>query len=128
MLACSKYKGFSKSLYKMSSAGKNRSFSISVTRESSTFILQYIVVLISTTEPENMSPQLHLGVKLSPMLVFGSRNCVQAAIPIVIYYRNRRLDAVLGAKNQPRRQLHVQVELGAHILGFGSTNEYYDIL
>ena len=97
MLPCSKYKGFSKSLYKMSSAGKNRSFSISVTRESSTFILQYIVVLISTTEPENMSPQLHLGVKLSPMLVFGSRNCVQAAIPIVIYYRNRRLDAVLGA-------------------------------
>ena len=84
MLACSKYKGFSKSLYKMSSAGKNRSFSISVTRESSTFILQYIVVLISTTEPENMSPQLHLDVKLSPALVFGSQNCVQPTIPIVI--------------------------------------------
>ena len=99
MLACSKYKGFSKSLYKMSSAGKNRSFSISVTRESSTFILQYIVVLISTTEPENMSPQLHLDVKLSPALVFGSQNCVQPTIPIVIYYRNPRAGRSFGGKN-----------------------------
>ena len=78
MLACSKYKGFSKSLYKMSSAEKNRSFSISVTRESSTFILQYIVVLISTTEPENMSST----PLVSPALVFGSQNCVQPTIPI----------------------------------------------
>ena len=30
-----------------------------------------------------MSPQLHLGVKLSPVLVFGSQNCVQPTIPIV---------------------------------------------
>ena len=82
-LACSKYKGFPKSLYKMSLARKNRSLSISARRESSTFILQYIVVLISTTEPENMSPQLRLGVKLSPVLVFGSQNCVQPTIPIV---------------------------------------------
>ena len=25
-------------------------------------------------------------------------------------------------------KFHAQVELGAHILGFGSTNEYYNIL
>ena len=72
----------------MSSAGKNISFSISVTRESSAFILQYIVVLISTSEPENMSPQLHLGVKLSPMLVFGLQNGSVVGIPIGNYYRN----------------------------------------
>ena len=71
----------------MSSAGKNRSFSISVTRESLAFILQYIVVLISTSEPENMSPQLHLGVKLSPMIIFRAPKQFRRGNSYMIYYR-----------------------------------------
>ena len=72
-------------------------------RGSLELILYQVVVLNSTSYPENMSPQLHLGVKLSPMLVFATKTASSPRIPIVNYYRNRWLDAVLGAKNQRRR-------------------------